>query len=480
MKKKRGHLANFSENQRDEAERRYWIIQPNMSKGISLAAISKEHNISIRTLYRWKRNYLNFGLSGLIHAPRADSGKIRMEESVRLLVQSLRLKNRRISIATIHRNVAQQCKKNKFPIPSYYQVYKVIKNMPIALIELSHNGEKKYQEKYDLVYTRESDQPNEIWQADHTLLDIMVLDGKNEQRRPWLSVIIDDYSRAVAGYFISFENPSAVNTSLMLYQAIWRKENSEWPICGIPEKFYTDHGSDFTSKHLEQVAIDLKMELVFSTIGVPRGRGKVERFFQTVNQLLLEKLPGYLKNRTRNSLLTIQDLEQKIEEFLIYEYNHRKHSSIQTTPVKRWNESGFLPNMPKSLEELDLLLLQISKSRKIHPDGIHFQGFRYTNPNLSAFVGESVQIRYNPQDFAEIRVFFQNKFLCTAITPELSNFKVGIKDIVAARNKRKQSLKKQSSIIKSVTETLIEEKTSELNLEHKMTKKSKLKRYFND
>lgn len=142
MKKKRGHLANFSENQRDEAERRYWIIQPNMSKGISLAAISKEHNMSIRTLYRWKRNYLNFGLSGLIHALRADSGKIRMEESVRLLVQSLRLKNRRISIATIHRNVAQQCEKNKFPIPSYYQVYKVIKNMPIALIELSHNGEK--------------------------------------------------------------------------------------------------------------------------------------------------------------------------------------------------------------------------------------------------------------------------------------------------------------------------------------------------
>lgn len=36
MKKKRGHLANFSENQRDEAERRYWIIQPNIRKGISL------------------------------------------------------------------------------------------------------------------------------------------------------------------------------------------------------------------------------------------------------------------------------------------------------------------------------------------------------------------------------------------------------------------------------------------------------------
>lgn len=49
----------------------------------------------------------------------------------------------------------------------------------------------------------------------------------------------------------------------------------------------------------------------------------------------------------------------------------------------------------------------LTKSRKVHSDGIHFQGFRYTNPNLAAFVGESVLIRYTPNDLAEIRVFLQ-------------------------------------------------------------------------
>ena len=52
--------------------------------------------------------------------------------------------------------------------------------------------------------------------------------------------------------------------------------------------------------------------------------------------------------------------------------------------------------MPNSLEELDLLLLEIPKTRKVHSDGIHFQELRYTNPNLSAFVGEPVLIRYTP------------------------------------------------------------------------------------
>lgn len=65
--------------------------------------------------------------------------------------------------------------------------------------------------------------------------------------------------------------------------------------------------------------------MIFSKIGIPRGRGKIDRFFQNVNQLLL----GYTKNRKSEILLTIQVLEQKIEEFLIYDYNHRIHTSTQ-------------------------------------------------------------------------------------------------------------------------------------------------------
>jgi hypothetical protein len=58
-------------------------------------------------------------------------------------------------------------------------------------------------------------------------------------------VILDDYSRAIAGYFLSFEAPSSLNTALALRQAIWRKEDARWKIWGIPEVLYTDNGSDF-------------------------------------------------------------------------------------------------------------------------------------------------------------------------------------------------------------------------------------------
>ena len=111
--------------------------------------------------------------------------------------------------------------------------------------------------------------------------------------KPWLTVVLDDYSRAVAGYFLSFEAPSAAQTALALRQAIWRKEDPRWHVCGIPEVLYSDNGSDFISQHLEQVSADLKMQLVFSTPGVPRGRGRIERFFATLAQMFLCDLPGY-------------------------------------------------------------------------------------------------------------------------------------------------------------------------------------------
>ncbi len=122
-------------------------------------------------------------------------------------------------------------------------------------------------------------------------------------------------------------------------------------------------------------------------------------------------------------------------------------------------------------------MLEIPKTRKIHSDGIHFQGLRYTNPNLTAFVGESVLIRYTPNDLAEIRVFFKNKFLCTAISPDISNYEINMDDLISARNKRKRLLKQKINAPSSM-ELLIEEKKAEEIVSP--SKKSTLKRYYND
>lgn len=282
-----------------------------------------------------------------------------------------------------------------------------------------------------------------MWQADHTPLDIVLLDEAGKPARPWLTVIEDDYSRAIASFRLTFQEPTALTTALALRQGIWRKEDPRWHVCGIPSTFYTDHGPDFTSKHIEQVAADLQMELIFSQVKIPRGRGKIERFFKTVTQLLLQDLPGYAPKgyRSVEAKLTLPEFEQRFQTWLLDEYHRRVHSETKWIPQECWEAGGFLPRMPDSLERLDLLLLTVAKTRRVQQDGIHFQGHRYLDPLLAEYVKEDVLIRYDPADMAEIRVFYQDRFLCRAICPELSGATVSLKEIEKARAARRKQLK---------------------------------------
>jgi putative transposase len=300
-----------------------------------------------------------------------------------------------------------------------------------------------YRETFDLLYRREASRPNDLWQADHTPLDLWVLDEHRRPARPWLTVVLDDHSRAVAGYALSLHAPSALQTALALRQAIWRKTDPHWHVCGIPDVFYTDHGSDFTSRHLEQVAADLPMTLVFSTAGVPRGRGKIERFFRTVNQLFLSALPGYTPPGAAvvPPTLTLPELDARLHRFLVEEYHGRPHSETGQAPQPRWEAGGFLPRLPESLELLDLLLLTVARPRRIHQDGIRFQGFRYLDPVLAAFVGEDVVIRYDPRDLAEVRVYHRDVFVGRAVCPELAGQTVALKDVLRARDERRRRLR---------------------------------------
>lgn len=92
---------------------------------------------------------------------------------------------------------------------------------------------------------------------------------------------------------------------------------------------------------------------------------------------------------------------------------------------------------------MDLLLLTVAKSRLVRRDGIHFQGLRYMDPTLAAFVGEHVTIRYDPRDMAEIRVFYRNRFLCRAVSPDHAGRSISLKDIQQARAARRRALRQE-------------------------------------
>ncbi len=122
-------------------------------------------------------------------------------------------------------------------------------------------------------------------------------------------------------------------------------------------------------------------------------------------------------------------------------------------------------------------------------DGIHFQNLRYVSTTLAAYVGETVTLRYDPRDMAEIRVFHEERFLCQAICPDLAGATVPLREILRARNQRRRELRGVLRDRQSTVDTLLEIKRGEIpekedaqTAEESPAKPSKspLKRYRNE
>ena len=124
----------------------------------------------------------------------------------------------------------------------------------------------------------------------------------------------------------------------------------------------------------------------------------MERFFRSVDQLFLQDVPGYAPKGypEAKATLTLPAFEQRFRKWLLEDYHHRVHGETECMPKERWEAGGFVPRMPASLEQLDLLLLTVAKTRRVQQDGIHFQNHRYMDINLAAFVKEEVLITIQP------------------------------------------------------------------------------------
>jgi len=164
-----------------------------------LAHIAREQGIILRTARRWVERYRKHGLAGLARKERGDKHKRSLSPTLQQSIEGLALRVPKLSTATIHRKAMEIAKNTGEDPPSYNVVHAVIRALEPALLTLAHEGTKADEEQFDLIHRREAEAPNVIWQADHTELDILMIDDDGEPRKPWLTIILDDYSRAVAG-----------------------------------------------------------------------------------------------------------------------------------------------------------------------------------------------------------------------------------------------------------------------------------------
>jgi putative transposase len=110
--------------------------------------------------------------------------------------------------------------------------------------------------------------------------------------------------------------------------------------------------------------------------------------------------------------IDLAELTARLERFVHEVYHRRPHGTTGEAPVARWQAGGFLPALPESRAALDMLLLRVPRPRKVARDGIRFMGRRHIEPTLAAFMGEQVDVLYDPRGLAEVPVHHEGACVC--------------------------------------------------------------------
>ena len=228
-------------DRRAEAMRRLAVLRPHLEDDVPLARAAREAGVPLRTAQRWLAHYRRSGRAGLARAERTDRGRRRLPEDLVRAVEGMALARPPPSAAAIHRRLADLAAERGWPVPAARTIRAIVAHLGPAMRTLAQEGPAAYRDRYELIHRHRAARPNAVWQCDHTELDILVAGPAGKPLRPWLTIVLDDHSRAVAGYSLLTEAPSALNTALALRQAIWRKGDPDWPICGIPDVLYVDH-----------------------------------------------------------------------------------------------------------------------------------------------------------------------------------------------------------------------------------------------
>jgi len=169
------------------------------------------------------------------------------EELLQVCLREFYLTSQRPSIGALAREVRRRFSELQLPTPNYRTVQRRVEALDQRLVVGKREGSKRARGKFGPVgvSTLSTDVPMDVLQIDHTLVDLIVVDRELRLPigRPWLTLAIDIASRAVVGFSVSLDAPSALSVSLVLSHAVLPKagwladrelQNLEWPMGGVP------------------------------------------------------------------------------------------------------------------------------------------------------------------------------------------------------------------------------------------------------
>ncbi|MDQ2087946.1 DDE-type integrase/transposase/recombinase [Herbivorax sp. ANBcel31] len=145
------------------------------------------------------------------------------------------------------------------------------------------------------VYVKhEKDRISAMWQSD-VMEAFYIPDGNNANKLVYLIGFLDDYSRRITHSEFYFD------ATLPRLEDTLRKAVIKY---GAPDTLYVDNGKIFISKQFKLICARLGIVVKYSTPYKPCGKGKIERYWKTVQDSFISEI----KKHPVKSLSELNDL----------------------------------------------------------------------------------------------------------------------------------------------------------------------------
>ncbi|GHX27357.1 integrase [Vibrio cholerae] len=268
-------------------------------------------------------------------------------------------------------------------------------------------------------------------EIDHTVVDLFAVHAEHRVPlgRPWLTQLVDCYSKAVIGFYLGFEPPSYVSVSLALKNAILRKDDllspfdsveNEWLCYGIPDLLVTDNGKEFLSKAFDKACESMLINVHQNRVETPDNKPHVERNYGTINTSLLDDLPGkafsqYLQREGYDSVgeatLTLDEIKEIYLIWLVDIYHTKPNQRGTNCPNVAWKrgcEEWEPEEFTGTRDELDFKFAIVDHKQLTKTGVTVYKELTYSSERLAEYRGKKgnhkVQFKYNPECMAVIWV----------------------------------------------------------------------------
>jgi putative transposase len=412
------------------------LLKRHDDKRLTIGAVeetAQELGVSRSTMYRLITAYRAKGTVSSVE-PRALGRRkdtlvldAKREKLIASTIHEIYLKPERPTMTYLIEQVRARCAQKGLPRPDRRTIKARVDRIDRRTVALKRKDAKGVKATKTVPGQYVTSRPLEVVQIDHTEVDVFLVDEttmKTMDKRPWLTLAIDVFTRMVVGFHLSMDKPSRVSLGLCMLNAVYdksawlaeRKIDASWPAAGLPEAVHADNGADFRSHAFAWACREEGIKLIFRPIGAPHYGGHIERLIGTMMGRVHFYPGSTFANPTarqgnrRFAAMTFREFECALGWEIAGRYNEEIHSALLRPPIAVWreHEASLALRMPKDRMAFWVSFLP-DAHRTLRPDGIWLHDIPNWSNALSGQVGRAkseLLIKFDPRDVS--RIFVQH------------------------------------------------------------------------